>query len=71
MTFAPTTAEKTSTALTERSMPAVMMTKVIPTASSMSCDESSAMLRKLVRSKNLVPCQIVKMTIRPTSTTKM
>ncbi len=40
MVFAPTTPANTSTEPTDRSMPAVMITKVIPTASTSSTDAS-------------------------------
>ena len=64
-------AESTSIALTERSMPAVMITKVEPIASNISWEASSAMFWKLVRSANFVPCQMLKNTIMIISTIMM
>jgi hypothetical protein len=64
-------AERTSIALTERSMPAVMITNVEPIASSISCDASRAIFWKLVRSANFWPCQTLNAEIRIMSTTPM
>jgi hypothetical protein len=47
ITLAAITPEKTSTDPTERSIPAVMITKVIPTAMISSPEASAAMFRKL------------------------
>jgi hypothetical protein len=69
ITLAPAMAEKTSTALTERSIPAVMMTKVAPIASISRMAASTAMLRKLVVAANFSPCQTLKTTSRPARTT--
>ncbi len=66
MSFAATTPEKTSTAPTERSMPAVMITKVRPTATTSRTAASVAMLRALLTSRNSSGCRNEKTAISPT-----
>ena len=57
MTLAATTDDKIRTEPTERSIPAVMMTNVMPTVSTTSWDESMMMSLKFRALKNLVPPQ--------------
>ena len=71
ITFAATTEEKTSTEPTDRSMPEVMMTNVIPTPitahTAMFCEISE----KLLAERNLLPPVMVKKTTMTSSTPRI
>ena len=60
VTCAATTDDRIRTEPTERSIPAVMMTNVMPTVRTTSCDESMTMSLKLRMLKNLVPSRSAK-----------
>jgi hypothetical protein len=63
---AETTPLKTSTAPTDRSMPAVMITNVMPVASTSRTAASVAMLRALAESTNESGSSTLKTRISPT-----
>src|SRR5918999_750177 len=71
MVCAAITLESTSMDPTDRSMPAVMITNVTPTARSRSSEASTAMLRKLSPLRKAVPSRTEKAITSPASMRKM
>src|ERR671910_773955 len=71
MVWAAITLERTSIDPTDRSIPAVMMTNVTPTANSKSSDASSAIVTKFSALRKAVPSTIEKAMTSPASMTKI
>ena len=71
MVWAAITLERTSIDPTDRSIPAVMITNVTPTANSKSSDASSAIVTKFSALRKAVPSTIEKAMTSPASITKI
>jgi hypothetical protein len=71
MVWAAITLERTSIEPTDRSIPAVMITNVTPTANSKSSDASSAIVTKFSALRKAVPSTIEKAKTSPASMTKI
>ena len=71
MSFAATTDENTSTEPTDRSIPEVMMTKVIPTPSTAQTAMFWEISEKLLADRNLLPAAMLKKTTMTTSTPRI